>query len=111
MFVVPEVDDDDNVNDDFDVSTSVEAKKETRQLEATEQSFPSSPPPPPPPPLPPSAPPLENTTTFPIKMPVPPPPPPPPPVSASVPGKQHRSRRSLFHRNTIHVCDQIVDRV
>jgi hypothetical protein len=35
------------------------------------------------------------------------PPPPPPPVSL----KQHRSRRSLFHRNTIHICDQIVDRV
>jgi hypothetical protein len=44
-------------------------------------------------------------------MSMPPPPPPPPPVAPPVSSKQHRSRRSLFHRNTIHVCDQIVDRV
>jgi hypothetical protein len=38
-------------------------------------------------------------------------PPPPPPTVPPVSSKQHRSRRSLFHRNTIHVCDQIVERV
>lgn len=25
--------------------------------------------------------------------------------------QQHRSRRTLFHRNTIHICDQIGDRM
>ncbi|CAF4413643.1 unnamed protein product, partial [Rotaria magnacalcarata] len=47
-----------------------------------------------------------------VSPPPPPPPPPPLPPSQSVAAsQQHRSRLSLFHRNTIHVCDQIVDRV
>jgi hypothetical protein len=92
MFVVPEVD------DDIDVSTPVNAKKPIPQPEATKESVPlSSSPPPLPPPLIPTA---ENVDKNSAKMQA-------PPVSA----KQHRSRRSLFHRNTIHICDQIVDRV
>lgn len=86
MFVVPEVD------DDMEVSTPTEVAKPITQPEATKQSTPS----------PPTTPaPLEN---VPIEISVPPPAPP-------LPTKQHRSRRSLFHRNTIHVCDQIVDRM
>jgi hypothetical protein len=84
MFAVPEAD------DDTVISTPVEAIKPITQPEATKES---SPPPSP------AAPSIEQ---VPIKIPVPPP---------VVPTKQHRSRRSLFHRNTIHICDQIVDRV
>jgi hypothetical protein len=92
MFAVPEVD------DDTDGSTPVNGTKPIPQPEATKESVPlSSPPPPPPPQLIPTAENVDKTST---EMPV-------PPVSS----KQHRSRRSLFHRNTIHICDQIVDRV
>ncbi|CAF1676371.1 unnamed protein product [Adineta ricciae] len=96
MFAVPEVD------DDIDVSTPAEAKQSITSPEVTKQSFSS------PPPL--SS--IEKVEKNPIKSPVPPPPP-PPLSSTSIPmtSKQHRSRRSLFHRNTIHICDQIVDRV
>jgi hypothetical protein len=92
MFAVPEVD------DDIHVSTAVNATKPITLPEAKKESLPSSPPP--------SATSVEKAEKNPIKPQVPPPPPPPP-----VPAKQHRSRRSLFHRNTIHVCDQIVDRM
>lgn len=93
MFAVPEVD------DDIDVSTPAEAKQSITSPEVTKQSF-SSPPP---------LPSLEKVEKNPIKSPVP-----PPLSSTSIPmtsKQQHRSRRSLFHRNTIHICDQIVDRV
>ncbi len=96
MFVVPEVD------DDTDISTPTNAAtKPITQLEAAKEPLPSSPAPPP-------VPSVEKIEKNSSKMQVPPPPPPTvPPVSS----KQHRSRRSLFHRNTIHVCDQIVERV
>ncbi len=96
MFAVPEVD------DDIDVSTPVNATKPITQPEATKESLPSSPS------LAPVLSSVEKVDKNSTKMQVPPPPPPPPPPISS---KQHRSRRSLFHRNTIHVCDQIVDRV
>jgi hypothetical protein len=91
MFVVPEVD------DDMDVSISIEATKLTAQPTATKASpslcsmassapVPSS---------------IENVEQLAINAPIP----------SSVNHKEHRSRRSLFHRNTIHICDQIVDRV
>ncbi len=98
MFAVPEVD------DDNDISTPVDATKPITQPEATKESLPS-------PPLPsPPASSVEKVEKDQTTMQVPPPlPPPPPPTQVSV--KQHRSRRSLFHRNTIHICDQIGDRV
>ncbi len=96
MFAVPEVD------DDIDVSTPVNATKPITQPEATKESLPSSSS------LAPVLSSVEKVDKNSTKMQVPPPPPPPPPPISS---KQHRSRRSLFHRNTIHVCDQIVDRV
>ena len=95
MFAVPEVD------DDVDVSAPVKTKQPIASPEATKESLP----PPPPPPPPPAAPSIEKVDKNLNKIQVPPPPPPPPT------SKQHRSRRSLFHRNTIHICDQIVDRV
>jgi hypothetical protein len=118
MFTVPEVD------DDMDVSSSVETVKPLTQAETSSES-------PPAPasttqkeeqvltetPVPPNAPastiekdplktqvPAASASTVekdPIKIQVP-----PAPTS-----KQHLSRLSLFHRNTIHVCDQINDRV
>ena len=99
MFAVPEVD------DDINVSTPVEVTKTITQPEATKESLPSPLPPLPPPPPAPS---IEKVEKNPIKMQVPPP---APPAPVPVPSKQHRSRRSLFHRNTIHICDQIVERV
>jgi hypothetical protein len=96
MFAVPEVD------DDIDVSTPVNATKPIPQPEVRKESVPLSSLPPPPSS---SMPKVEKVDKNLTKMQVPPPP--PPPVSL----KQHRSRRSLFHRNTIHICDQIVDRV
>jgi len=98
MFAVPEVD------DDIDVATTAETKQSITLLEATRESLP---PPPPPPPL------VEKKekNRNKIQYPSPPPPPPPPPTSAPISSKQHRSRRSHFLRNTIHICDQIVDRV
>ncbi|CAF0716635.1 unnamed protein product [Adineta steineri] len=94
MFAVPEVD------DDIDSSTPIEPKQSTTLPEATNKSLSSSSPP---------LPSVENVEKNLNKMSVPPPSVPPP--SAPVTAKQHRSRRSLFHRNTIHICDQIVDRV
>jgi len=93
MFAVPEVD------DDIDVSIPISTTKPITKPEATKESLPSSSSPPPVS----SVEKVEKNLTQMQN----PPPPPPPPVSV----KQHRSRRSLFHRNTIHVCDQIVDRV
>lgn len=94
MFAVPEVD------DDFNASTPANAVKPITQPEAAKESLPSSSPPPPP------IPPVEKVDKSSANIQTPPPPPPPP-----VAVKQHRSRRSLFHRNTIHICDQIGDRV
>jgi len=96
MFAVPEVD------DDIDVYIPIGTAKPNTKPEATKESLPSSSSPPPVS----SVEKVEKNLTQ-MQNPPPPPPPPPPPVSV----KQHRSRRSLFHRNTIHVCDQIVDRV
>lgn len=102
MFAVPEVD------DDIENSTPVEPTDSITQLETKQESPPLVPPPPPPPPLPP---PLTSLTSFEqsnansTKIQV------PASVSEPVYSKQHRSRRSLFHRNTIHICDQIADRV
>lgn len=105
MFVVPEVD------DDAEASTPTEAKKPIAEPEAIQQSLSSSTPstlppsPAPPAPVASSAKPSTATTTaesIPIKA---------SSIPPIMPTKQHRSRRSLFHRNTIHVCDQIVERV
>lgn len=97
MFAVPEVDDDTNA------SASINITKSKAQPGVIKESLPSSP-------LP-SESSVENVEKNSTKMSNPPPPPPPPPPQPSVSAKQHRSRRSLFHRNTIHVCDQIVDRM
>lgn len=102
MFAVPEVD------DDIDVSTSVDITKSITQPGETKESFPSA--------SVTTAPPLSSLPSLSAtekveknsaKIQIPPPPPTAPPVSS----KQHRSRRSLFHRNTIHICDQIGDRM
>ncbi|CAF1188492.1 unnamed protein product [Rotaria sordida] len=89
MFAVPEVD------DNIEISIPIETTKSITQPEATIESSIS-------PPSPPSASLVEQIKKNPIKMPIPP---------ATVSSKQHHSRRSLFHRNTIHICDQIVDRI
>ncbi|CAF3556935.1 unnamed protein product [Rotaria sordida] len=89
MFAVPEVD------DNIEISIPIETTKSITQPEATIESSIS-------PPSPPSASLVEQIKKNPIKMPIPP---------ATVSSKQHHSRRSLFHRNTIHICDQIVDRM
>ncbi|CAF3455329.1 unnamed protein product [Rotaria sp. Silwood1] len=108
MFAVPEVD------DNIDVSSSIEKPKLSTEPQTTTEPLVSS-----------SSISLsepisttEKEEKIPIKTEVsPPPPPPPPPLlpssssSAAETSKQHLSRLSLFHRNTIHVCDQIVDRV
>lgn len=106
MFVVPEVD------DDADVSTPVNTTKSITEAETTKEpllqmSHSSSIEVKPdkkeakmqvqPPPAPPAAPAATTTSSQ--------------PSLASAPTKQHRSRRSLFHRNTIHICDQIGDRM
>lgn len=99
MFAVPEVD------DDIDVSTSIDVTKSITQPGESKESIPSasmttvSPPPP-------SLPTTEKVEKNSAKISIPPPPSAPPASS-----KQHRSRRSLFHRNTIHICDQIGDRM
>ena len=102
MFAVPEVD------DDIDVSTPINTTKPITQPEGTKESFPLTSPPPSS-----TVPSVGKVDQSSTKMQVPPPPPPPPSQSSLPPvsSKQHRSRRSLFHRNTIHVCDQIADRV
>ncbi len=121
MFTVPEVD------DDMDVSSSVETAKPLTQAETSSESPPAPPAPPSTTekeeqvltetPVPPHAP-ASTIEKDPLKIQV-------PAASAStvekdpikiqVPSaptsKQHLSRLSLFHRNTIHVCDQINDRV
>jgi hypothetical protein len=94
MFAVPEVD------DDADVSASVETKHPIAQPEVTKETLPS-------PPSQTSS--IEKVEKQSNKMQAPPPQ--SPSISEPIPAKQHRSRRSLFHRNTIHICDQIVDRV
>ncbi|CAF4318575.1 unnamed protein product [Rotaria magnacalcarata] len=106
MFAVPEVD------DNTDVSSSIENTKPSIEFEVTKESVSS------PEPLLTSSEPMstkereEKVSIRPEVSPPPPPPPPPLPPSQSVAAsQQHRSRLSLFHRNTIHVCDQIVDRV
>jgi len=106
MFVVPEVD------DDADVSTPVNTTKSITEAETTKEpllqmSHSSSIEVKPdkkeakmqvqPPPAPPAAPAATTTSSQ--------------PSLAPAPTKQHRSRRSLFHRNTIHICDQIGDRM
>lgn len=93
MFAVPKVD------DDTDVSNPTGTTKSIKQPEVIKESLPSSPPLPP-------GPSVEKVENNPTQMQNPPPPPP-----LAVSAKQHRSRRSLFHRNTIHVCDQIIDRM
>jgi hypothetical protein len=81
MFAVPEVD------DDITISSSLETTKPSTQSEITTENLPSTPP----------------ASTFSTEkeeklLPAPAP-------------KQHLSRLTHFHRNTIHVCDQISDRV
>jgi hypothetical protein len=86
MFAVPEVD------DDTAVTSSLETTQPSIQSEITTETLPSPPP---------SIPTAEKEEKVPDTTQT-------PPASAS---KQHLSRLSLFHRNTIHVCDQIADRV
>ncbi|CAF1548971.1 unnamed protein product [Rotaria magnacalcarata] len=88
MFAVPEVD------DDIEVSNPVETTEPIMQLEPKRES-PSS-----------TTPPTvsaEKVDKNPIKIQI--------PSSTTATSKQHRSRRGLFHRNTIHICDQILDRI
>ncbi|CAF1587373.1 unnamed protein product [Rotaria magnacalcarata] len=88
MFAVPEVD------DDIEVSNPVETTEPIMQLEPKRES-PSS-----------TTPPTvsaEKVDKNPIKIQI--------PSSTTATSKQHRSRRGLFHRNTIHICDQILDRM
>lgn len=110
MFAVPEAD------DNVDVSSSAENMQPSTDPEVNkEATLPSSSS---------SSPPVASSEVVAttdteekveIKSEVSPPAPPPPSSSSQPPvataSKQHRSRLSLFHRNTIHVCDQIVDRV
>ena len=99
MFAVPEVDDDIDVTNPVDTTKSEETKESLPSATAA-----------PLPPLPPSLPSMPSTEKVeknPAQIQIPPPPPTAPPIAS----KQHRSRRSLFHRNTIHICDQIGDRV
>ncbi|CAF4053579.1 unnamed protein product [Rotaria magnacalcarata] len=102
MFAVPEVD------DNTDVSSSIENTKPSIEFEVTKESVSS------PEPLLTSSEPMstkEREEKVSIRPEVSPPPPPLPPSQSVAASQQHRSRLSLFHRNTIHVCDQIVDRV
>ncbi|CAF3081183.1 unnamed protein product [Rotaria sp. Silwood2] len=92
MFAVPEVD------DDIEISTPIETTKPITQPRATIE-------PPPPPTQTLSASLVEKVEKNSLKMQI------PPIAPESVSSKQHHSRRSLFHRNTIHICDQIVDRM
>ncbi|CAF3330791.1 unnamed protein product [Rotaria socialis] len=88
MFAVPEGD------DDIDVSSPVETTEPITQLEPKRESPSST-----------TSPTVsaekvdKNTITIQI------------PLSTTAATKQHRSRRGLFHRNTIHICDQILDRM
>lgn len=91
MFAVPEVDDDIEASppvEDTKPITEVEVKSECQPPQTSVQA--SS-----------SVDKLENNSIIAETS------PPLEPASS----KQHRSRRGLFHRNTIHICDQIVDRM
>lgn len=105
MSTVPET------NDAIDASSSIENTKPAVEPEiniegvVSSSSPTSTPAPAPTPSVPISV--TENEDKASVKAELPSQPPPPPPPTA----KQHLSRLSLFHRNTIHVCDQIVDRV
>ncbi|CAF2367129.1 unnamed protein product [Rotaria sp. Silwood2] len=99
MFTVPEV------GDNIDVSSSIEKTMSSTEPQTTTEPLHS-----------PSliTPSQANTTIekqekIPIKTEVSPPPPSSSSLAAT--SNQHLSRLSLFHRNTIHVCDHIVDRV
>ena len=97
MFVVPEVD------DDNEVSTVAEIMNPIAEPEATQQSLLSaSASLPLPIALSPSPPEKVDPVSIASTMPV---------AAPTVPNKQHQSRRTLFHRNTIHICDQIVERM
>ena len=92
MFVVPEID------DDIETATTVENEKLISQLKNKAQTPPSQQRSSPVPLLEKSE---KSHSTTEISSSV--------ASSKSMSSKQQRSRRSLFHRNTIHVCDQIVD--
>ena len=89
MFAVPEVD------DNIDISSSTETKKLSNEPKVSIEAAPLHPPDS-------SAAPISTIQNEKTEK---------PPPSASTAAKPHLSRTSLFHRNTIDICDHLGDRL